>query len=397
MKKILITFLFFLLNVPLPARDIDLDRIYIDPNDTLYSQLTAIKDKTYSDISSLPLDSRVIYAEWANGDDIVYIKEYENVNIAFIYNRAQGRKNEIARFPGTVTSSSLNSTKDSLIAKTLEYTASGTSAFIYFINLGKKTVIKKSSPYYFLDYTLLPGSDSILLYAGRGLVRFSPEGGEKELLFTPDRYRELQRSGEAVLAFISPDNRKHLFVTGSGGSYDARLVTSSVSSGVPGISSASDLCWIDNNRFAYCGGSAGEYSVNIYDSSAAKKAVLVSGTLNPDINFSREAGILTYLDNQMIILFTVREFRGKSTGLEGEEVYFSPDGRKFTSIYRGRLYVTSLNMLQKNRIAVRGNAEKILSMYKSAMTKKQVWLNDYSKNYIEKKYKLYENFIRTME
>lgn len=397
MKRILTAILLLLLNVPLLPRDIDLDRIYIDPADNIYLQLTSAKEKIYSEISSLAVDTKVIYAEWINGDDIAYIREYNSVNIVYIYSRNQGKKNEIARFGGTVTSSSLNSTRDTLVVKTLEYTGSGASADIYFIGLSRKSLTRISSPYYFLDYTIIPGSDSILLYAGKGLVRLNPEGIEKELVFPADRYKGLPRSKDPVLAFISPDSRKKIFITGTGGSYDARLVTPSSTSDVSGITSTADLCWIDNNRFAYCGGSAGEYTVNIYDLAAGKKAVLLTGTLNPDINFSRESGMLTFLDNQMIVLFPLQDFRRKNTGLEGEEAYFSPDGRKFTSLYRGKLYITSLNMLQKNRIAVRRNAETILSIYKSALGRKNVWLNDYSGNYIEKKYKLYDNFIRTME
>jgi len=395
MKKFLTVITLLLLNVPLFPRDIDLDRIYINADNTIYRQLASAKEKIYSDISSTAVDTKVIYAEWAGGDEIIYIKEYKNVNIVIRYSRDSGKKVEVARFSGTVTSSSLNLTKNSLIVKTLEYTDSGAAAVINFIELRKKSVTRHSSPYFFLDYTMLPGSDSILLYARNGLVRYTPEGYEKETVIKQDLFKSLKPAGEPVLAFISPDSTKRLFITGRGGAYDAMLVTKSSSKGINGITSLSDLCWIDNSRFAYCGGAPGEYTVNIYDTNSGKKTVLVTSTLNPDINFTREPGMLSFLDNQMIVIFSVKEAEKSDTGIEGEEVYFSPDGRKFTSIYRGKLYVTSLNMLCKNRLAVRKNAESIMAIYKSSLNQPGSWLNDYSKSYIEKKYRLYEKFIRS--
>lgn len=396
MKKLFIAAALMLVNVPLVPRDIDLDRMYINPQNAIYAQLTQAKEKIYSGISSLAVDTRVIYAEWANGESIVYIREYNAVNIVLAYNRNSGKKNELARFSGTVTSSSLNSSRDTLVVKTLEYGESGAAAVIWFISLRDRSAVKHSSPYYFLDYTMIPGSDSILIQGRNGLVRMNPMGDIKEVMVPASRYKEIE-GGEPVLSFISPDSKRSVLISGKGGSYNARLLSGSSSSDIPGIVSTSDLCWISNSKFAYSGGGAGEYTVNVYDSTARKKAVIVSGTLNPDINFSREAGMLTCLDNQMIVIFSCTSLKRKDTGLEGEEVYFSPDGRKFTSIYRGRLYVTSLNMLQKNRLAVRRNAENISSIYRSALRERASWQNDYSKTYIEKKARLYENFIRTMD
>jgi hypothetical protein len=45
---------------------------------------------------------------------------------------------------------------------------------------------------------------------------------------------------------------------------------------------------------------------------------------------------------------------------------------------------------------VRGNAEAITTLYRSALSDRGSWQNDYSRTYIEKKIRLYENFIKTM-
>jgi hypothetical protein len=120
---------------------------------------------------------------------------------------------------------------------------------------------------------------------------------------------------------------------------------------------------------------------------------ILSGTLNPDINFSEIPGLITCLDNQVITIFSSDLKRRFDTGIEGEESYFSPDGRKFTSIYLGRLYVNSLNMVEKYRIDIRRNAEELIKFYRKASETKSVWESDYSPEYINKKIRQYDRFL----
>jgi WD40 repeat protein len=115
---------------------------------------------------------------------------------------------------------------------------------------------------------------------------------------------------------------------------------------ITGIVSAGDIRWISNSKFVYRSGGAGDYSVRIYDVSRGGSSLLISGTMNPDINFSERAGLITCLENQIINIFSADLKNRIETGIEGEETSFSPDGRKLISIYRGKLYVTSLTMLK---------------------------------------------------
>ena len=99
----IIAFLITAINIPLQARDIDLDGIYLKKDSTLYSQISSVKEKNYKDISSILIDSSVIYGCWISGEEILYIKELANQNSIYIFNKNSGKKKLLYRFNGTVT------------------------------------------------------------------------------------------------------------------------------------------------------------------------------------------------------------------------------------------------------------------------------------------------------
>jgi hypothetical protein len=200
-----------------------------------------------------------------------------------------------------------------------------------------------------------------------------------------------------VLAWFSPDAKRIILISGNRGIYRARLISGPHKSEISGIAAGADLRWISSTRFIYRCGTGGDYSARVYDSVSGRSLALVSESMNTDISFSDAAGMISCLENQMITLFEASSLKRIDTGIEGEEVYFSPDGRKFTSIYLGKLYVNSLNMMQKSRLSIRRNAEKILTLYKKAAAAPAAWENDYSQTYIEKKMKQYKKFIRATQ
>jgi len=400
-KKISLTVLLFIIlsiNVPLQSRDIDLDGIYLEKDSTLYRQITAAKEKLYDNISSLFIDSNVIYAEWSNGDDIIYIKEFAGINVVYRYTRSSRSRDEITRFGGSVTSAFLNRNGNFLYIKTLFYNddAEARSELIT-LDLDLKKIQKKNSGYLFLDFTLHPSGNGIVQQTGQGIVKTDPVTGESSLLISRDMFGDLASGGDPVLAFISPDEKKSVLISGNGGSYKTKIVTSSGQSTLNGVSSNTDLQWLDNNRFIYRSGGGGDYSVRVYDLLTGKSKEILSGTMNPDINYSAIPGLVTCLDNQVIMIIS-RDLKNRiDTGIEGEESYFSPDGRKFTSIYLGKLYVSSLNMVEKYRIEIRRNAEGLIKLYRSAAEDKSVWQSDYTREYLNKKIRQYDRFLKMKE
>ena len=394
-KRILIIFLVCAINVPLSARDIDLDAIYLEKNSNLYKEITNAKEKLYDHISSLFIDSNVIYAEWISGDDIVYIKEFAGVNIVYKYTKSKRVRDEICRFTGSVTSALLNKNGNILYAKTLFYNndAEAVSENII-IDVNSKEMRKKKSGFLFIDFTLHPSGNGIVYETGKGIVKTDTFNTESRVVYSKDLFGDLSSGGDPVLVYVSPDEKKAVFVSGNGGVYKTRVVTASGHTELNGVSSNTDLRWIDNNRFVYRSGGGGDYSVRVYDVSSGKSNEILSGTLNPDINFSEKAGIITCLDNQVITVISRDLKKRIDTGIEGEESYFSPDGRKFTSIYLGRLYVTSLNMVEKYRIEIRRNAGELIELYRKAAVTKNVWQSDYSPEYIKTKIRQYDKFLK---
>ncbi len=395
---IILLFLMFIINVPLYSRDIDLDAIYLEKDSNLYRQITAAKEKLYERISSLYVDSNVIFAEWANGDDIVYIKEFSGINVVYKYIKSSRSRDEIARFNGSVTAAFLSKGGNFLYIKTLFYNddAEAESETIT-VDINSKDVYKKKSGFLFLDFTLQPSGKGILYQTKDGIVKKNQVSGVSSLVASRELFADLSTNGDPVLAFLSQDEKKTVLISGNGGSYKTRIITNSGSSDLSGVSSNTDLRWIDNNRFVYRSGGGGEYSVKVYDLTTKKSKELISGTLNPDINFSETPGFITCLDNQVITIISRDLKKRIDTGIEGEESYFSPDGRKFTSIYLGKLYVSSLNMVEKYRIEIRRNADDLLKLYRKAAETKDSWQSDYTPEYINKKIKQYDKFLKMKE
>jgi hypothetical protein len=394
-KKFYITLSLFLINVPLFARDIDLDAVYLEKSSGIYREITAVKERLYTRITSLYIDSNVIFAQWCSGDEIVYIKEFPQLNIVYKYKKNSREKEEIVRFPGNLTYADLNRKGNIIYAKILSIDDSGgAKSESVIININSKQITKRKAKYLFIDYTMHPSDDSVINESNEGIIKTSLINLETKLIIPGNKYNDIVSGNDPVLAYISPDEKKAAILTGSGGAYKTKIITDQGDQTLTGVSSCSDFRWIDNNRFVYMSGGAGNYSVKVYDTAAKKSKEIISGTLNPDINYSEKPGIITALENQVIIIIP-RDLNSRvETGIEGEESYFSPDGRRFTSIYLGKLYVNSLNMIEQYRLDIRRSAEELIKLYGKAANMESIWTSDYSKEYINKKIKQYDKLLK---
>jgi hypothetical protein len=394
-KVFYLLLLLFVINVPLLSRDIDLDAVYLEKGSSLYREITSVKEKLYGRISSQYIDANVIFAQWYSGDEIVYIKEFSQLNIVYKYNRKSESKEEIIRFPGNLTYADLNMTGNIIYAKVLSLDDNGVAkSESLVININSREMTKKRSNYLFIDYTMHPTEDSFISESKDGIIKTSLISFESRLIIPKNKYDDIASGNDPVLAYISHDEKKTAIITGSGGSYKTKIITDQGSQILSGVSSSSDFRWIDNNRFVYMSGGGGNYSVKVYDVTTKKSQVLIPSTLNPDINYSDKPGIITGLENQIITVIP-RDLNSRlETGLEGEESYFSPDGRRFISIYLGKLYVSSLNMIEKNRLDIRRSAEELIRLYEKAAGMKSIWNSDYSREYINKKIKQYDKFLK---
>lgn len=385
-----------LLNVPLLSRDIDLDAIYLNSGSRIYTDIVTAKEKLYTDISSLFIDSNVIYSVWGSGEDILYIKEFSGINIVYLYSKSNLNRRELGRFPGTVTAAVHNTRGNMVTFKIIYYNddAVAESRNIH-VDIASGRILEEESKSLFLDFSVYPSTRGIVKQNKDGIFRRDPFTGISSKILSSDTYSDMQCQGEPVIAYISPDDKSRLLVCGSGGSYSARLIQGSSRREISGVVSSGDIRWISSSRFIYRGGGGGDYSVRVFDINRGESFSIISGTMNTDIHFSERAGLITCLDNQMINVFSSDLRTRIETGIEGEETSFSPDGRKLISIYQGKLYVTSLTMIEKYQIEIRRNAKTLLSLYKKASDSKGDWENDFTPEYLDKKISQYERFIKS--
>ena len=285
----------------------------------------------------------------------------------------------------------LNPAGTLLVVKNLFYSSGRPVSQNIYLNIPSGTVKTENSRAMFRDMTFHPTDDALLLNEGRGIVKYSPFTGVRELILPSSRYNDIIEAVTTVTAHLSPDRRKKAVIAGGGGEYKGKLFTESGTRNLSGVSSNLDLQWLDNNRFVFRSGYAGNYSVKIYETEENRQITLISGTLNPDIHYSHESGIITFLSNQVINVYNTKTGQRVHTGLEGEVVYFSPDSSRFTSIYLGKLWLTNMNMLLRRSIEIRRHARSMADLYTRAMQDKSVHENDYTLNYIKLKINLYKN------
>ena len=91
-KSFFILFFLFIILLKLSAKDIDLDKIYIKKNSRFYKRLFNKKIDIYRTINSDFVDSNIIFANWINGNKLIYVKELPAINIIYSYNRKNNQK-----------------------------------------------------------------------------------------------------------------------------------------------------------------------------------------------------------------------------------------------------------------------------------------------------------------
>jgi hypothetical protein len=390
----IIAFLITAINIPLQARDIDLDGIYLKKDSTLYSQVSSVKEKNYKDISSILIDSSVIYGCWISGEEILYIKELANQNSIYIFNKNSGKKKLLYRFNGTVTFSDFKINTGLLAIKYIFISDEGSSVSKDIFIDSKTSEVKEAVSFsLFQNYNLSGDSRSIVIAKKDGIYKYDPFAETNIKILDKKSYEDLSCSDNPVLLNLSPDKSKKIISCGSGGDYNAKLLSSSRVQPLKGLTSNKDIFWIGNDSFIYRSGAPGDYSIKLYDINKNSTISLITDTMNPDIKFFEQRGLLAGLDNQMIVIMDLQSKQVLYTGIEGEEINFSPDGRKFLSIYRGNSYVTNISLIEKYNISLRRNAQSLLSLYNKALSEKAIWENDFSREYLSKKILLYKKYL----
>ncbi len=396
MLRPLLACICLLLPAALFARDINLDEIYFRKDCPCARRLAIQKLDAYQSVRAHLVDRDVVFAGWLSGSEIFYIQEIPGLaaNILFLYNADRQRRTERARIPGIITAVRASTDGGFIALKRLirkEDPVPGGETVIYSFRSGKTSILPTATG--FLDFNIPTGNPAIVYETSAGITEYDPDTGQTRLLMGKRRYADATVAGGTTMALLSPDRRNTLIISGGGGSYAARLYGDRPSFSISGISSAAETFWIDAHTLAFRSGTPGNFSVRRYDVRKKTSVTLLTSSLNTSLAYSPHAATLSFLNDQLICLHSVRDRKTLLTGIEGEDVSLSPPGSRFVSLFNKRLFIVNIELIKKNELLLRRTWASLLASYRQLALEKPSWENEYSLDYIRRKIRLYTSLI----
>ncbi len=393
--KIFLTVLVcFIVRPGLFARDINLDSIYLKKTSGNYRKLVLEKLDTYRKINANFVDRNVIFAGWISGNEIIYIAEKgsQKTNYIIKYRLRDRRAVNLCELSGVISIAKVSPNGRFIVLKRLIQTSSiipDNEIVIVDIESGNIRKFKSSSV--FLDFTISPEGSSVVFEKGSRIEELFPDTGMRRELLTEKYYKDIKISGNPTLAHISPDRQKLLIINGSGGNYRAKILWTGNNGQVfiNGITSLSEIFWLDNFTIAYRKGYAGNYSVVLYDLRSNKTRIILERSFNTNICYSAYPEIISFLKEQVIYLFDISKGKIINTGIEGEDIFFAPNGNQFASLLFKKLFIVNYTTLQRKRIELKRSWKSIYLLYRNLVNKKDEHENQYSRLYLNRKADIY--------
>ncbi len=253
------------------------------------------------------------------------------------------------------------------------------------LNMNTGKLIFEKSPHFFMNFTRSPEGNSILIEENPGIFEFFPDSRIKKLICAKSQYSDTLISDNPAFLYLSPNRKRMLIVNGSGGFYKGKIFSKFNDLWITDLTSSAEITWLSNSLIAYRTGYTGNYSIKLLDTKTNQIKTLITNSLNTSMNYSSHSGIISFLKNQLIHIYKISENKLVSTGIEGEDISFSPDGNRFISLLYKKLFITKYNLLEKRNLQHRNSLKKILELYKILLKNNQVWLNEYTLSYINRK------------
>ncbi len=369
------------------ARDIDVDGIYLDRESDVYRHLLDLKLGAWEKAGQ-KLAENTVFACWAGGD-ILYVREFKTVNILYV--RSSGKDRELVRIPGTVTAVIPDSDGSFVYIKYIVDSAVPEN-FLKTVNLRTGISRDRKASNLFMDFAAAPSGSSLIYESGKGICEEFTDSGLVRLLIPAEKYYSIIRSGRGnpTVALFSPNRQRCLLMNGSGGSYRSMLTGGG--SAPSDITSPRETFWTGMDSFIYRSGGTGNYSVCLRNTEG-RSVILQKNSLNTNICVSVKAGMASFLDNQLIKFCTLENQKITETGLEGEDVFFSPDGASFAALFHGNLYLVKFRDFQGKISFMKENAAAVLKLYRQAQESRNIFMNEFSLSYLKRKTASYEQFL----
>ena len=397
LNLIIVTAFCLISSPPLFGRDVNLDDIYIKKSSRYKKKLLIQKIEAYQKIDAIFVDNDVIFSQWISGDEVYFIRENSilNVNIIYKYILSSGKKIEICRLKGIITISKICSNGRFLVLKRLlqkkKIMPEGEMLILNFHS--KKYKIKKSRSC-FLDFSIPWEGNSVIYEGKKGFIELFFDSGIKKLILKKSKYSDITSPYNLSIAYFSPDRRSVIVMNGNGGKYNAKLLLPTESIKLKSITSSSEIFWIDNRSLVFREGFPGKFSVTIYDTKNKKMLTILKNSIDTHLSFSLHPKILSCLKEQIIFFYNTSLGLLTNTGIEGGDIYFSPSGSRFTSIFSKKLFIVNINTLLKRRIELQRVWHSILLRYRELTNRNQELVSEYSPQYVKRKVKIYENLTQ---
>lgn len=373
------------------ARDVNLDAIYVN-NSALSNNLKNLKLSAYSSARSIFVSDDVAFAHWIKRDEIVFVKEEDDSASIFSY-KLNGSRTLICSVPGVVTVFRPSSSGKYLYLKTIENVNGKPLSSFITVDVEKSAFTKKSSSFPFLDFTISHRHDAYISFDGNDFVEVTPTGSLQKILNIKEFSAITSSNLQQTFLLYSPNNKNKLIFSGSGANYKSIVLGANGNSTFGGLSSSSEIFWIDNGRILFRTGHVGNFGVTLFNYNTDSSRTLLDNSLNTNICFSPVSRIASFVDNQLINIYDVSKNSITNIGLEGEDVYFSPNGLHFTSLLYKKLYISRLDNVRKHRDEILSYSNDIINIYSRILENKSFWQNDFTPEYCKRKISAYRRLV----
>ncbi len=376
MRVLLIILLVLVLRMPLYARAIPLDSVYLNTSSAEYHKLFLTRLDYYQSIGAQFIDSGIAYAGWLNGKEVVYIKESGNTNVIIINTIATRKKYSLYQFKGTVISARI-STNGAYIAIKYFNTNKIPQPVLLLIHIPKKTTKVLQTASAGMDYSFSRDGNSFYYKKNNCIVKVMGDSyREKEILcqYNAPQWDE----NTAILDY----NSHRLFVCGSSGNYDVYVHTNQLWKKIFTAITPAEV-FIANKYVFYTAGFPGGYTVNLYSLQSGKTQRVLPGSFNPSLHITGNTAI--FLNNAFITLYDISQNKLLPAIVESDEAMVSPDLFSIASTLYGRLFIIPTETI----LALDPQSKRYLAAMESAYTlilqKKNIYTSSYSSTYIQRK------------
>ncbi|MGQ9844273.1 MAG: hypothetical protein ACUVRK_12030 [Spirochaetota bacterium] len=383
MHFVLIILMLLTFEFGLYARGIPLDSIYLTTATSEYQKLFFTRLDYYQSIGAQFIDSNIAYAGWLNGKDVIYIKEYGNINLVIINTIATRKKYTVYRFQGTVISAR---TSDNGLYIAIKYfnTNKIPQPVLILIHIARKAIKVCKTISAGIDYSFSKDGNSFYYKNNNCIVEVMGDSyREKEILCSSNAP---QWDENTVLREY---NNYRLFISGSSGNYDVYMQTNQYWQKIFTAITPGEI-FIANKTAIYTGGFPGGYTVNLYALQSGKSQKVLSGSFNPSLHMVGNTAI--FLNNAFITLFDSSTHKLLLTTIESDDAILSPDLFSIASTLYNRLFILPVAKV----IALDSQSKRYLTTLQTqykALTQKKIHSSPYSAVYIKQKKATIESLL----